>query len=101
MLMLKTYLAGLVAAIVLALVAVPLAAATDPNDTQYGNPSSQVSTEEPVTSVKGQTQSNAQPEAQPGTLPFTGLDLGVALGLGVVLVGGGVLLRRAGRRTET
>jgi len=29
-----------------------------------------------------------------GTLPFTGLDAGLMLGVGVLLVGGGLLLRR-------
>jgi hypothetical protein len=35
-----------------------------------------------------------------GTLPFTGLDLGVFAGAGVVLVGTGFLFRRLGRQSR-
>ena len=35
------------------------------------------------------------PVAQEGDLPFTGLDVGIVLALGAVLVGAGVVLRRA------
>jgi hypothetical protein len=38
---------------------------------------------------------------QSGTLPFTGLDLGVALAVAVGLVVLGIVMRRAGRRTES
>lgn len=145
--MVKSILAGLVAAAALALVAVPVALADDPNGTQYGNPSGGVSTEPPPTTtseppptttsepppttttdppaitteppaittsaivpatrtnVKGQTASatvKAKPSVAPkgGSLPFTGLDLGLVLGFGIVLVGGGLLLRRTGRTNE-
>ena len=47
-----------------------------------------------------QTQAGGQPLAesrQQGQLPFTGLELSVALALGLALLGGGVMLRRLSR----
>jgi hypothetical protein len=35
-----------------------------------------------------------------GTLPFTGLDLGAISAVGLLLLGGGLALRRVGRRTD-
>ncbi|MBV8479151.1 MAG: hypothetical protein JOY72_02495 [Actinobacteria bacterium] len=32
-----------------------------------------------------------------GTLPFTGLDLGLFAGIGIALIGGGLLMRKLGR----
>ena len=38
--------------------------------------------------------------ASQGTLPFTGLDIAVFVVVGLVLVGAGLMLRRAGRRAS-
>jgi hypothetical protein len=56
---------------------------TPPSDTQ---PEAQQTAPEATPSA---------PVAQEGDLPFTGLDVGIVLALGAVLVGAGVVLRRA------
>ena len=124
--MLKSLVAALLTAAALALVAVPVAAADDPNGTQYGNPPTGVSTEEPPTSteppatteppappaktqpttaVKGQSAASPSkpvPTNTSGeTLPFTGVDLTLVLAFGLLVVGGGLALRRAGRKAES
>ena len=38
--------------------------------------------------------------AQSGTLPFTGLSLGLIVGAALLLVAVGVVMRRAGRKTQ-
>ena len=53
-------------------------------------PSANVSTSAPRTAVKAQTQSS-------GNLPFTGLQLGLIVGAGLVLLGTGFGLKRAAR----
>ena len=82
------------------------ALAASPRNTQYDNPGQQ----EPVTVVKTEVlatrpTTSKGPSSQPastGTLPFTGLDLALIVGLGGALVGGGLALRAAGRkRNET
>jgi hypothetical protein len=58
-----------------------------------------------VKAVKAATTSKAasqpaasQPTTKAETLPFTGVDLVLIVGLGAVLVGGGLALRAAGRK---
>jgi hypothetical protein len=41
------------------------------------------------------------PVQEAGDLPFTGLDLGIVAGLGIVLLGTGLFLRRTTRRAPT
>ena len=52
--------------------------------------------------VKNQAQNQQQPAARTiGSLPFTGLDLAVAVGGGLLLVVAGTALRRSNKRTST
>jgi hypothetical protein len=92
--MLKKSIATLTAAMALTVVCVPVAAADDPNQTQYGNPAASLPNE-PTVLVKA-ANDQAPPVAQ-GTLPFTGLDISIALAVGVAAVAGGLGLRRLGR----
>ena len=83
-----------------------------PNASVQGYGGVQVVTIRPSSEVKGvagarhtiQRGANHSPVAAPlsathtsGTLPFTGLQLTIALALGAALLGGGFLLRRAAR----
>jgi hypothetical protein len=73
-------------------VAVPVAFAGSPSDTQYPKAAVLVAKAKkppakPPTTVKSS-----------GTLPFTGANLALVGGFGVLLVGGGFALRAAGRR---
>ena len=43
----------------------------------------------------------AKPVAAAATLPFTGADLGLLAGAGIVLIGSGLLIRRTTRRTTS
>jgi hypothetical protein len=79
------------AVLVLAFVAVPIAAAGSSVLTGYGASS------QPVVEVKGATESSKPSSSGPSTLPFTGTDLGVFVVAGVLLVGVGFGLRRLGR----
>ena len=97
--MAKSFIVVLATSAVMLLVAAPFAGAADPKQTQYGNTSEQVSTETPpVVQVHGTTAS-AGPKS--GTLPFTGLDLGIVTALGIGAVAGGIVLRRKGRKPES
>jgi hypothetical protein len=52
--------------------------------------------------VQSQSQNQQQPAARTiGSLPFTGLDLAVAVGGGLLLVVAGTALRRSNKRTST
>ena len=64
------------------------------NNTQKG-----LGKPEPVVVVKSATSSTSQPAAKPtsGTLPFTGMDLGLVGLAGVALAGLGFSLRRIAR----
>ena len=98
--MLKKSIATLTASMALLFVGVPVAAADDPNQTQYGNAATSLPSE-PKT--LGQGAVNTAPAVAQGavpvqgTLPFTGLDIGIALAIGVAAVAGGLGLRRLGR----
>jgi hypothetical protein len=70
------------------------ALAGNPNDSQYGNVAAQ------TTSNSSQPKSVFTPPSQSGgsTLPFTGLDLGLVGGGGLIAIIGGVALRRVARK---
>jgi hypothetical protein len=101
---------GIVAAVaaVSACLAVPVWAS--PNTTQYSNPSTTTPTVvTPSTNVGGTQAKVTKPKpaatapvsttnkASPGSLPFTGMDLGIAAALGTLLVLTGLVVRRVGR----
>jgi hypothetical protein len=92
--MLKRQIAIVAAVMAVALSAVSVASAASSLVNGYGGQAStpQAEVAPPVVAV-----APASAQGQSGTLPFTGLDLGVAVGIGAVLLGGGVLLRRASR----
>jgi hypothetical protein len=73
--LIKTMMVALVCAVVLAMAA-PAFAETSPAETAYGG--------EGGTQVVQTTES----------LPFTGINVGVIVGLGVVLLGAGIVVRR-------
>ena len=115
--MLKKSIATLTATMALLFVCVPVAAADDPNQTQYGNPATSLpnETKTPDQGAIKTTPAVAQGAAPAqgavntapavaqgavpvqGTLPFTGLDIGIALAVGFAVVAGGLGLRRLGR----
>jgi hypothetical protein len=115
--MLKKSIATLTASMALLFVCVPVAAADDPNQTQYGNPATSLpnETKTPDQGAIKTTPAVAQGAAPAqgavntapavaqgavpvqGTLPFTGLDIGIALAVGFAVVAGGLGLRRLGR----
>jgi hypothetical protein len=85
----KRRLAALCATLFLLGVSAPSALA-EPNDDQYGNVLAQGQST-PPTSPLSTVKSG-------GTLPFTGFDLAFALAAGALAVGGGVGLRKLGRK---
>ena len=115
--MLKKSIATLTATMALLFVCVPVAAADDPNQTQYGNPATSLPNETKTpaqgavktapTVAQGAAPAQGAVKTAPtvaqaavpaqGTLPFTGLDIGIALGIGLAAVAGGLGLRRLGR----
>jgi hypothetical protein len=62
-------------------------------------PGGSTTTTPPVTAALASTTTTTKDPKK--SLPFTGLDLGPAVLIGVVLLGGGVALRRAVARGET
>lgn len=54
----------------------------------------------PAPSPAPQPAAPVQATANEGDLPFTGLDLGIILGMGVVLLGTGLVLRRTAARGD-
>jgi hypothetical protein len=132
--MLKKSIATLTATMALLFVCVPVAAADDPNQTQYGNPATSLPNETKTpdqgaikttpavaqgaapaqgavktapTVAQGAAPAQGAVKTAPtvaqgavpvqGTLPFTGLDIGIALAVGFAVVAGGLGLRRLGR----
>jgi hypothetical protein len=120
---------GVVAAVALLAAGIQAAFAVTPNDVQYNTTTSTAtvttattttnptSTKTTTTSVAPVTQNNimtppsqsvgvkgSQSQVTPtnagGTLPFTGLDLGLVFAAGALLVAGGFALRRLGRKSD-
>ncbi|HZO49040.1 MAG TPA: hypothetical protein VFB26_02745 [Gaiellaceae bacterium] len=89
---------GAALALVLAFASAALAG---PRDDQYGNEVTKATTtQSAVAGVASATASKKSPtvaSAAAGALPFTGLQLGVAVVAGVGLVGAGLAVRRMGR----
>jgi hypothetical protein len=84
------------------------ALAVTPNDVQY-NPTTTAALKPPPQSTPPSSSSGVKGSQTPtplatatsgGTLPFTGLDLGVASAVGAFLVAGGFALRRLGRKSS-
>ena len=63
----------------------------------------EIQSEEPTPPERREQQPTppAPPVQDEGSLPFTGLDLGIVALMGVVLLGTGVVLRRSTRRRPT
>lgn len=80
--------------VVLAMIAVPMAAASSSVLSAYGESS------EPLAQVQGATAGQGEVTASsgPSTLPFTGSDLVVFMAAGIALVGVGFGLRKLGRQ---
>jgi len=86
-------MAAVAAATALGLVGASPVSATTPADTQYGNPLTQ-------TTPNGAGSSSHGQAAISSALPFTGLDLGLAVAGGLTLVGLGLGLRGLSRRSS-
>jgi hypothetical protein len=78
------------ALLVAAVLVVPVALGATPNDVQYNKAALQ------PPKVAGASSPLGSPSS--GTLPFTGLDLGLVGGAGVLLIAGGFAFRRLGRK---
>jgi hypothetical protein len=93
------------ATVAAALVLVPCALADATGSVYNGagtNTQQGLGTSEPVVVVKGAKDSAPQTTASPtsGTLPFTGMDLGLVGLAGIVLLGLGFSLRQIARDTD-
>jgi hypothetical protein len=87
-------MAAVAAAIALGLVGASPVSASSPADTQYGNPLTQ------TTPNGAGASSHGLAPVSSGDLPFTGLDLGLAVAGGLTLAGLGLGLRRLSRRSS-
>jgi hypothetical protein len=78
-------------------------ASAGPRSDQYDNQVSQVTKTKNVTITAGATASAKAPsivKATTGALPFTGLQLGIAVVAGSLLLGSGLVVRRLGRQRD-
>jgi hypothetical protein len=97
----RTLLAALIATALMGIAAGP-AIAQDPTDVQY-DPSSEIiesgvaGAEDDEGAVGGATSSGTGTGTGAGSLPFTGLDVALAGVVAALLIGTGLLMRRAGR----
>jgi hypothetical protein len=106
---LRTTLTALIAAALLAFGAGPAMAQTDdPTDAQYNPPAdiidsgvAGVSDQDPTGAVGGVTDSGTGTGTGAGSLPFTGLDVALASVVAALLIGTGLLMRRAAREQGT
>ena len=101
---LRTTLAALIAAAMLAFAAGPAMAQTDdPTAAQYDTPPEVIETavggETDSGAVGGVTDSGTGTGTGAGSLPFTGLDVALASVVAALLIGTGLLMRRAARET--
>jgi len=98
---LSVLLAALLAVSALGFAAAPvMAQTTDPTDAQYGEaPSLNLGTGEEGGGDEGGTGSSAGDPtgSAAGGLPFTGLDVALASVVGALLLGTGLVMRRASR----
>jgi len=84
-------------ALIMALVVVEGVLAATPNDVQYNKTRSG----NVVSAVKGKQKGGTLGTTKTtGTLPFTGLDLGIVSGGAALVLIGGVALRRLGRKNR-
>ena len=90
----RALLVMVVVATALMLAGGALASGSGSAKTVYGNVSGKV--QSVVKGAKASVAATAKPRS--GTLPFTGLDLGVMVGTGLILLTMGVGLRRLGRK---
>ena len=100
----RTRVVTVVLALGLVFAAQGLAAGNSSSHTVYGSPPAKVHSVVDSTKSHGTKASglaSAKGAKAGSTLPFTGLDLGVILGAGLVLVGTGFSLRRLTRKPPT
>jgi len=105
---LRTTLTALIAAALLAFGAGPAMAQTDdPTSAQYDTPSDIIDSgvagvsDEGAGAVGGVTDSGTGTGTGAGSLPFTGLDVALASVVAALLIGTGLLMRRAAREQGT
>jgi hypothetical protein len=84
----KTRITGVIGTITVFLATASVALAQEPTGPAYGGVGPSI--DEEVGDVAGEVVTT-------GTLPFTGFDVALALGVGLLLVAIGVLTRRLGR----
>jgi len=99
----RRHLLIFLAVVLLAGIGFQSALAVTPNDVQYNTTTTNETTAftppAQTTESSGVKESKTPTATSGGTLPFTGLDLGVAFGAGALLVAGGFGLRRLGRKS--
>ena len=98
---LRTFLAALMAVALLGFAAGPAMAQTDPTDAQYDTTTDIIDSGVGGTTdqgaVGGATDSGTGTGTGAGSLPFTGLDVALASVVAALLIGTGLLMRRAAR----
>ena len=69
-------------------------------ETQQPSTTSTTPTPTPTPAPEPQTQAQPQQQESSGSLPFTGLDVGIVVLMGIALVGTGLVLRRSTGRSD-
>lgn len=97
--MLSVLLAAIMAVAALSLAVAPaMAQTTDPTDAQYSGTDDLIDSGVAGGDDSGVGNSNGAPTGSAaGGLPFTGLDVGLASVVGALLLGAGLMMRRASR----